>query len=303
MSKDHVKRLAYICKRTLAIGVALTVPLAVFGAASPALATPTGAFAVFADCPLKVPATQACLYAQTESGEFKVKTTTVPIVNTITLQGGLPETGGDETPIPAADGNSLSKTPQPVPGGLLNLIKCKDIKGEGFLEKAARKTCEAIFEKGVLGVNATAELVGLPTVNQINLLLQEGIALKLPVRIHLENALLGNGCFIGSPINPVTLNLTTATTNPPPPNKPISGKGGEAEFSEEGNLLTITGNSLVDNSWAAPAATGCGGLFAFLINPIVNAKLGLPSAAGNNTAILNGTLRVATREGVEGSEK
>jgi hypothetical protein len=219
-------------------------------------------------------------------------------VNTITLQGGLPETGGDETPIPAVNVESLSKTPQPVPGGLLNLIKCKEIKN--FF---ARIACELFFEKGALGVNATAELVGLPTLNKENVVLEEGIALKLPVRIHLENGFLGNECYVGSPTSPVTLSLTTGVTNPPLPNKAIRGNGGETEFTEEGNILTVTGNSLVNNSYSVPKSSGCGGVFSAIVGPIVDAKLGLPSEAGNNTAILNGTLRVATREGVEGSEK
>ncbi len=284
--------------------MALMVPLGALGLASPALAKePTGAFKVFKNCPLNNPATKACIYAETTSGEFTIKQTTVPIVNTIILQGGLPETGGDETPIPALNVPSLSKTPQPVPGGLLALINCKEIKGEGFFEKLERKACEEVFEGKLLGVNATVELVGLPTINQTNLLLQEGIALKLPVRIHLENPFLGSECYVGTPTSPVTLNLTSGTTSPPLPNKPISGKGGEAEITEEGNLLTVTGNSIVDNSYSAPGASGCGGAFSFIIDPIINAKLGLPSAAGNNTAILNSTLKIATKEGVEESEK
>src|SRR5450759_1591083 len=301
MRNKFLSHASGVPRRMLVLALALMMPLAL---AASALATePTGAFAVFKHCPLKNPATKACLFAQTESGEFKIKTTTVPIVNTITLQGGLPETGGDETPIAPENAEALSKTPQPVPGGLLNLIKCKEIKGEQILEKLARQACEAVFEKGPLGLNATAELVGLPTVNQTNLILEEGVALKLPIRVHLENSLLGPECYVGSPTNPIILNLTTGTTSPPPPNTPLKGSRGEVEGSEEGNLLTVKHNSLVDNAWAAPVATGCGGAFGFMINPIVNAKLGLPSAAGNNTAILNGTLRIATREGVEKSEK
>ena len=39
-----------------------------------------------------------------------------------------------------------------------------------------------------------------------------------------------------------------------------------------------------------------------LIDGAVNSKLGLPSAAGHNTAILKGTLENATGEAVRGSE-
>jgi hypothetical protein len=299
MIKHYVEHLTNIRKHTLVIVIALTASLGVLSVASPALAKePTGEFKVFKNCPLNNPATKACIYAETTSGEFKIKKTEVPIVNTITLQGGLPETEGNETPIPAVNVESLSKTPQPVPGGLLNLIKCKEITN--FF---ARVACEVFFEKGALGVTATAELVGLPTINQLNLILEEGTALTLPIRVHLENAFLGNECYVGAPTSPITLALTTGFTSPPKPNEPIRGKGGEIEGREEGNILVINNNSLVNNSYSVPAATGCGGLLSSIINPIVNAKLGLPSAAGNNTAILNGTLRIATREGVEGSEK
>jgi len=47
---------------------------------------------------------------------------------------------------------------------------------------------------------------------------------------------------------------------------------------------------------------GCGRLFPFLINPLVNAKLGLPSAAGHNTAILKGTLKIGEASFVKASE-
>ena len=47
----------------------------------------------------------------------------------------------------------------------------------------------------------------------------------------------------------------------------------------------------MDNAWSAPGAHGCGGFFLEgLIDPAINAALGLPSAAGHNTAILNGKL-------------
>jgi hypothetical protein len=58
----------------------------------------------------------------------------------------------------------------------------------------------------------------------------------------------------------------------------------------------------VNNSFAAPAAEGCGGLFSFLIDPAVDAQLKIPSAAGNNTAILNGTLNQGVAEAIKASE-
>jgi hypothetical protein len=293
-------------RRTLVVAMALTASLGVLSAASPALATPKGEFAVFADCPLSNPALNGCLVAKTESGAITIGKQTVPIVNTQTLQGGfIEEESGAMKFVGAADGNTLSKTPQNVPGGLLGLINCKEIKGEGFFEKLERTTCEAIFENKLTGVNATTELAAPASsigLNEGNLLAEEGTALSLPVKVKLENPFLGNECYIGSNASPIILNLTTGTTSPPPPNKPISGNGGVLESNAEGDLLTISKNSLVDNSFAAPKAKGCGGFFSFLIDPIINAKLGLPSAAGSNTAILNGTLKQASVQAVKRHE-
>ncbi len=283
-----------VTRRLLILAVTLMAPLTALGLASTASAAPKGEFAVFADCPLSNAELSACLVARTESGEIKINKTVVPIVNTQTLQGGyiINRQTGATTFVGAADGNTLSKTAQKVPGGLLG-IKCYEIKGEGKLEKEARKACEAIFEEGLLGVNATNELAAPASsigLNEENILTETGTALTLPIKVKLENVFLGNNCYIGSEASPIVLHLTTGTTSPPPPNKPIKGKTGEITSRAEGAILVIKNNTLVDNSFAVPAATGCGGVFAFLIDPIIDAKLGLPSAAGNNTAILNSTL-------------
>jgi hypothetical protein len=299
--------------------------LAVFAfsavAASAASAAPKGEYAVFYDCPLSNPAVVGCLAGKTESGEFVIgtKKTKVPIEKPITLQGGTEEEVAAEFRNPfveAADGNTLSKTPQTVPGGLLG-IKCEEIKGEGPLEKGARKLCEEVVKSKLNTVTATTELaLPAPPATLSSIFLSEdsllepvlyevyGIpAFALPVKVKLENPLLGNECYIGSSTEPVVIKLTTGTTKPPPPNKPITGKVGELSSRAEGRILVIKHNSLVDNLFAVPAAKGCGGkAFEAFIDPVVNAKLGLPSPAGNNTAILNGTLELTGAEAARESE-
>jgi hypothetical protein len=126
--------------------------------------------------------------------------------------------------------------------------------------------------------------------------------------VHLENAFLGPKCYIGSSSKPVQVELTTGVTSPPEPNLPIEGSVGEVEFKEEGALTIIKKNSLVNNSFSAPTAEGCGeqilfGIFTGAIDSAVNAELGLPSAAGHNTAVLNGTLENALGSAVLASEK
>jgi hypothetical protein len=287
----------------------LLASLIVLGSASSALATehhPTGDFAPFKDCPLSNPSTNFCVFAQTESGEFVVGKETVPIKNTITLQGGIHVIENEELEIEgyqfigAEDGNTLSKTPQNVPGGLAALVKCYEISN--FFERLA---CEVIFENGLTGVTATTELAAPASsigINLNNLIGGVGTALSLPVKVKLSNPLLGESCYIGSNANPISLPLTTGTTAPPEPNKPITGKIGKVEFKDEFALTVIKENTLVNNSFAAPVAEGCGGIFSFLIVPLVDAKLGLPSAAGHNTAILSGTLKNAIATSVKASE-
>ena len=287
------------------IVVALAVLAAALSVTSSAFAVthhPKGKFAPFADCPLSNPAVEECIVANTSSGKFIVGKKTVPITNTITLQGGTHEneTTGELTFVGAEDGNTLSKTPQSVPGGLAGLINCKEISN--FFERVA---CELTFENGLTGVNATTELAAPASsigLNTNNLLTSTGTALSLPVKVHLENPFLGSECYIGSNAKPIVINFTTGTTSPPPPNKPITGSPGELVVFEEGALIEITGNSLVNNSFAAPGSSGCGGAFSFLIDPILNADLGIPSAAGHNTAILNGTLKQAAAAAVKASE-
>jgi hypothetical protein len=269
-----------------------------------ALATPTGGYAVFAQCPTSAAGVDGCIYSPTESGEITLGKQTVPIVNTQVLQGGLLENEPSFVkPLAAAlNGETLTKTAQRVPGGLLG-VKCSEIKGEGHDEKELRKACEKIFEEGFLGVNAVTELAAPASsvvLNSAAEQLGEGTALTLPIKVKLENALFGSKCYIGSNSDPIMLELTTGTTSPPSPNTPITGAPGTKSSKEEGGILVISGVKLVDNSFSAPGATGCG-LFG-LLDGLINAKLGLPSAAGSNTAILAGKVEIANSELVAESE-
>jgi hypothetical protein len=292
--------------------VALVASAATLAIASPALAGPKGIFARFAQCPTNVPGVTLCSYAETTGGEVAIGKTSVPIEKTIILQGGAIGTGvnNEYFLIPAKNGESLSKAEQNVPGGLADIVNCKEIKGEGLWEKIERGSCEAIFENKVTGVTATTELVANehnPAIlDTISLLFEEETALVLPIRVHLKNPLLGENCYIGSEASPIELRLTTGATSPPGPNKSIHGKFGEGSEETEGSgpgVAVVKNNTLVDNSFSVPVAEGCGGFFSFLIDPLVDLKLGLESKGGNNTAILNGTLRTTTAGAVVESEK
>ena len=298
---SHKHRIADICRQALVAVAALIVPLAI---ASPALATPhhpTGNFVPFADCPLSNPAVTQCIVANTSSGEFVVGKKTVPITNPITLQGGtIPnETTGEVEFVAAEDGNTLSQAPQTVPGGLLG------IKAPTTWPKKLQERFNKFIDEGLTGVTETTELAKPASAIKLsttNLIFEDGVALQLPVKVKLSNVFLGSSCYVGSESNPIVLNLTTGTTSPPEPNKPIKGSAGALEILEEGALLRLIGGSLVDNAFAAPEATGCGGVFSKLVDPLVNAAFGVPAAAGLNTAILTGKLEDAFAPAVRASE-
>ena len=293
------------------------VPLALFGVAAPVQAAPSGIFPLFGDCPLVTfralgvpPGRALCGFHQITSGELAIGSMRVPIEETITLQGGFTPTGNPENEqeffvLSGANGESLSKTELNVPGGLPDFVKCEEITGNGIPEIIERGRCKALFENKATVVTATMEGVASASnpgiFNGVALGFEEGTGLTLPVRIHLKNPLLGNQCYIGSESQPIELHLTTGETHPNPPNKPIHGTNGKERVlvEYERYVAALLETSLVDNSFSAPAAEGCGEFFSFLIDPLVDGKVKLPSEDGNNTAILTGTGYVATAESVE----
>jgi hypothetical protein len=256
---------------------------------------PTGEFSQFGDCPLNRATVTDCVYSVTSGGSVKLGNKTVPIKNPVTLQGGF-EGGGEELRFfGAEDGNTLSKTPQPVPGGLAGLVKCNEISN--FI---LRLGCEATFENGLTGVNATLELAAPATqvkLNTENLIFEEGTALQLPVKIHLENPFLGSSCYVGSNASPIVIPLTTGTSGS------LKGTSGKFSSNELFTLLTFSGNRLVNNTFTAPGVSGCGGpIVELLIDPIVNTMIGLPAGSGTNSATLEGTTQDAASSAVRESE-
>jgi hypothetical protein len=271
--------------------------------ASAASHSPKGEFAPFAECPLNNLTVTACIHSLSNGGSFTIGTKTVPLVNPVTLQGGarLNTTTFEQEFVAAENGDTLSKTPQPVPGGLLGITAPSwwpQILKDFFNE--------VVINGGATGVTATVELAKPASaikLNLLNLLEAKGTALGLPVKIKLSNAFLGSNCYIGSSSSPVQLNFTTGTTSPPPPTTPITGAVGTLAGNEAGTLITVSGGRLVDNSFSAPGANGCGGfLFSWAVDPLVNSILGVPAAAGKNTAILEGKISSAEAAAVKASE-
>ncbi len=261
---------------------------------------PKGEFAAFTECPLSRATLEACIYSKSSGGSFQVGKKTVPLVNPVTLQGGLENNAkGEQVFFGAENGETLTKAAQPVPGGLLG------VEAPAWWPKFLRDLFNETINNGFTGVTATVELAGSASnvkVNTSNLIFETGTALSLPVKIKLSNPFVGSSCYIGSDSKPVVIDFTTGTTAPPLPNKPIKGSAGALTINKAFTLITLSGGHLVNNSFAAPEANGCGGLFSFLIDPFVNSIVGLPSAAGTNTAILEGVLQTGQAPAVRASE-
>jgi len=279
----------------VALCIAAVAAMSLAGTAQAKL---TGAYTHFEQGPYNNTEVKKCIQSTTTSGEVLLGSKEVPIVNPVVLQGGYGKTVEGFAPFFAAsNGVTLEEVAQPVPGGLAGLVNCKKIS-EPFL----RWACELTFENGLTGLDSTLELARPASeieISEANLITGEGTTLKLPVKAHLENPFLGSNCYVGSSSSPLTWNLTTGTTSPPEPNKPITGSGGTFEVLEGGRILEITGASLVENAWSAPGATGCGGfLVELILDPIINAAAGLPASAGHNTAILNNDVFITSANAV-----
>lgn len=245
----------------MAATLATTSWLAAGGAAQ-------AAFPNFSDCPRSNPAVLGCIDIQSRSGSLEIKGFTVPLGESLEIRGGLDNSVRPAVFYPPVGTNGFFSRSIRVPGGILGLEL--PIPGNTVL--------------------ATAQLAG-PT-SAIKMEIELGTTVvSLPVKVKLDNPILGSSCYLGSNSNPARINLTTGTTRPPLPNRPISGRAGAISFNEEGAAI-LRDTVSVDNAFAVPGATGCG--FLGIANPIVNLKLKLPSAAGNNTMIVHND--VALRE-------
>lgn len=265
------------------LGMAVAAVLCLPGAAL----AHTGEFARFNQCPSKTEGVFKCMISVTNSGEILLGSKKTPIEHPVTLQGGISKENAEHVSsfFAASNGETLSKTPQAVPGGLLGIVPPE--KSPALVKLLSK----FFFENSLTGVNATLELAKPASeiqVSTFNLEIASGVALKLPVKVHLENPFLGSKCYVGSSSSPLIWNLTSGTSGT------IEGKPGFPEFKEEFRITELTENTLVDATWSAPAAEGCGGILSFLVDPVIDTMIGLPSSSGNNKAVLNNTVWLAT---------
>lgn len=263
------------------LGVAMLV-LAMTASAAQGQATPKEGYGQFKGCPSveEDPESLVCVRNVVTGGHFQMGSKTVPISQPLTLVGG---TDANLQNFVYNSAGGLSKTPQKVPGGVVGLT------GLDWLLD--------LFSVEALNLYATTELAGTPDVN----IFEEPVELPIKVKLTSPSGVLGNNCYVGSNTNPISLNLIIGTTNPPPPNEPITGKGAILDFDEETLITYLNDGIFVDNSFAAPAAQGCAlnlGLLKVNIDSLVNSQAGLPSPAGTNETVQEFDVEIADSETV-----
>ncbi|MGW2592263.1 hypothetical protein ACWCXC_18615 [Streptomyces sp. NPDC001515] len=269
-----------------AAAAVIAIPLTPLSA-SAATASLNGDWAPFSRCPVDDPAMLAadgqdivasCVSSYSPGGEFKLGTTEAAIGANDLQFGVLQDTAaGTFKVVPPKEG-ALISAPTEIPGGLLGLMCPSDIP-------VVSAVCGQITNVSLNRVTATVESIGTPSEFDLTAGLGVGRPIvKLPVRVHLKNSLLGDNCYIGSASEPILLRPQNATQ----PSLAIQRFDGNGTSNPAGGAMlrfALTGNSQADTTFAVPKASGCG--LGGVLSWAVNLKEGLPSLSGDNHITLN----------------
>jgi hypothetical protein len=219
----------------------------------------------------------ACLSDISPSGSTKIGNLTVATKGSNHQFGVILHEGF--TVIPPAGGVLLDE-PVQLPGGLRELV----CPSSGHV---ARWICHHSHGGGWdahrNAVAWTLESAGTPT----NFNLFAGLAVgvpfaSIPVKIHLQNQLLGDDCYIGSDAEPIVIQPSNAA-------EPIGGfelfnADGTPEENGPFQRIETSVPTQSASGFAVPAANGCG--FRGVLNHAINSKVGLPSPAGGENSVV-----------------
>jgi hypothetical protein len=282
MPNPHIKL------RTAIVG-ALAALAALVAASSASAVQLSDHWAAFNRCPVDDPAMLAgstaglCVASDSPHGSFRIGNTTTLTGDTnlqFGVQGGL---FGGGLSLVSPPGGAIVSAPASVPGGLLGL------------------TCPT--GKGAAACNVTATVQAAGAISDFNLfagLSQGQPIVTVPVKIHLQNLLLGNSCYIGSNANPIVL----GPENLLPVNFSTQVAFEDTDLDGTPNTdgvldwIQISGLTQGDSTFSVPKATGCGS--GGFLSAAINLRLKLPSPSGNNNLVLNqavSSLRLASGAG------
>lgn len=271
-------------KVRIAILGALVVAGLMVPAGSASAQTLNGIWAPFTRCPVDSPAMlaadgltsdPACIAANSPSGSIKLGNSTQTTGNT-NLQLGATINNAGQYSLVTPSGGALVAEPVNVEGGLLGLMCPSDIP-------LVSAICAGLVGSPLNAVTATVEPAGEASNFNPDAAFSAGVPIvTVPVKVHLENPILGPNCYIGSNSNPIMLRPENTTT----PRGSVAVGDLDGTPNPAGRIVRITTTSTQgDDSFAVPGATGCGLLG--VLNAAVNQQQGLPSPSGNNNLVLN----------------
>jgi hypothetical protein len=277
---------------------ALVVAGLVIPVGSASAQTLNGIWAPFTRCPVDSPSMlaangvstdPACIANESPNGSIKLGNSTQTTGATNLQLGATIDDATGAFSLVSPAGGALVAAPVNVEGGLLGLMCPSDVP----LVKAI---CDGLVGSPLNAVTATVEQAGAPSNFSRTAALSLGQPIiTLPVKVHLQNPVLGPNCYIGSNTNPIV--LRPENTTQPSLAAAIGDLDGTPNPS--GALARLTGTSTQgDDSFAVPGATGCGLLG--VLDAAVNLQQGLPSPAGNNNLVLNNAASGVISEGNQG---
>ncbi len=224
-----------------------------------------------------------CVGVSSPSGSFTIGGLTLPTkASNLQLGAVLNQTDGSATAISPSGGALVNESIE-VPNGLVALI----CPSHGRIAwRVCRPQHDGRYNEHdgeLTNLTISMEPAGEPT----NFNLFAGLSLNqpiisLPVKIHLENRLLGRRCYLGSDAEPIVLQPEN-TTEPT-----VAFDAFDANGTPDPNgtmtLIALLGTQ-TSSSFAVPAATGCG--FMGMFDETIDGHMGLPSPAGHNSLVLN----------------
>jgi hypothetical protein len=213
---------------------------------------------------------QVCIKGVASEGTINIGSIDTTFKGPGVIQGGTGVLGGPASWADALDGQSFTAPEQlmakPVMAALGNPAGVKPpAQSQVYVEST--QAGPMLFDFGATGTVTT-----------------------VPLSFHLINPLLGPNCYIGTPRDPITLNLTTGTSGS------LTGTLGTIAVSHQ-DILYTQGTEVVDNTFSAPGASGCGPGGEW--DSALDANNALPSASGSNEAILYGSFDLASSKYVQ----
>jgi hypothetical protein len=260
--------------------------------------TLSGDWAPFNRCPVDDPTMLAaegeknialCVAVNSPSGAIKLSDLTLP-TGEGNIQFGLVGENHEESEttyrLVSPEGGATSVAPIAIPDGLPGLICPGAPRWLSWICRAHPGGSHG--DNGLTDITATVQPAGeLSNFDLDGALAVEVPIVTMPVKIHLENRLLGPECYIGSDSEPIVLQLENLTGFTSSAFEGFEPDGSPA--TEGGTMIRIglLGATEGDKAFALPGVSGCG--FRGALDGVIDDNAELPSPPSENALVLNET--------------